>query len=342
MSLEVLQILAYLLLGAAVTFYVVLDGFDLGVGSLQVFVGSDRNRRILLNSIGPFWDGNEVWLVIIVGVMFVAFPDMYATILSGFYVLLMCFLCAIIFRAVAIEFRSKLVSKRWRYTWDFIFWLSSLCITFGAGLALGNLIQGVPVDASRELYYPFAKMFGWYPICIGILSILLFVMHGNHFLLMKTQGELQNRLKRFIPYTITLFVIAFIALTIWTGIAFPYMHDRFIQYPAFWIVPLAVLAVIALMCFFTAKQMYGISFLLSMLTITGLFILYMISTFPKLVISSLGRETLSLTLYNASSSFTTLSVTLVIACIGVPIVIAYGWILYHIFRGKTELHKHSY
>lgn len=343
MSYEVLQILTYLLLIASVTFYVVLDGFDLGVGSLQIFAGKDRNRRIFLNSIGPFWDGNEVWLIIIVGLMFVGFPDMYATILSGFYVMLMCFLCAIIFRAVAIEFRSKMPGAAWRGTWDFFFWLSSLTITFGAGIALGNLIQGIPVNADRELYLPFEALFGIYPVFVGLLSIALFTMHGNHFLLMKTEDEVQERVKKWIPYTISLFVLFFITMTVWTWMAYPFMLDHFVDYPVFWIVPIALATVIVLMCYFTARQRYGLSFLMSMLTITLLFLLYAIGTFPKLVISSLGQGgSLDLTLYNVSASYTTLVVTLVIACIGVPLVLAYGWILYHVFRGKTQLHDHSY
>ncbi len=342
MNFEFLQIFAYLLLGAAVTFYVVLDGFDLGVGSLHLFAGNDKNKRLFLNSIGPFWDGNEVWLVIIVGVMFVAFPDMYAAVLSGFYLLMMCFLSAIIFRAVAIEFRSKHPSKAWRLTWDAIFWLSSLGITFGAGVTLGNLIKGVPLDATRELYYPFSSLFTAYPVCVGILSIFLFAMHGNHFLLMKTEGELHNKLIRWIPYTIGLFVITFIIMTVWTALEFPYMHDHFLEYPMFWSIPLLLVVIISTMCFFTAKKYHGWAFIMSMLTISLLFVLYMIGTFPKLVISSLGKDSLSLTLYNASSSHTTLTVIFVIACIGVPAILAYGWVLYHIFRGKTELHEHSY
>lgn len=342
MSFEILQLLVYCLLGIAVTMYVVLDGFDLGVGSLQIFAGDDRNRRIFLNSIGPFWDGNEVWLIIIVGVMFVGFPDVYASVLSGFYVMLMCFLCGIIFRAVAIEFRSKMPSLRWRYTWDTVFWLASLVITFGAGIALGNLIKGVPLDADRELYYPFYRLFGWYPIYFGIFSIILFAMHGNHFLLMKTDGYVQDRVRSWAPYTISLFILTFIGLTFFTWIECPHMLDNFLAHPIFWAVPALLVCVIAAKCFFVAKHMYGWGFFMSMLTIALMFSLYTIGTFPKIVISSTNPEKLSLTLYNASSSYTTLSVTMIIACIGVPIVLGYGWLLYHIFRGKTELHDHSY
>ena len=342
MTVELLQLFIYFLLGIAVTFYVVLDGFDLGVGSLLIFAGKDKNKRVFLNSIGPFWDGNETWLVIIVGVMFVGFPDMYAALLSGLYVLLMCFLCAIIFRAVSIEFRSKHPSPKWRMCWDFLFWLSSLVITFGAGLALGNLIHGVPIDADRELFYPFASLFGLYPIFVGVLSIFLFAMHGVNFLLMKTEGEVQERVQRWAPWTLSLFIITFFVMTVWTWIKYPFMVDHFIEYPVFWLVPALLLCVLAALCYFTWRARHGFAFLMSMITIALLFILYSIGTFPMLVISSISRDTLSLTLWNASSSETTMKITFIIACIGVPLVLAYGCMLYHIFRGKTQLHDHSY
>ena len=342
MSLEILQILVYCLLGIAVTFYVVLDGFDLGVGSLQIFAGEDRNRRIFLNSIGPFWDGNEVWLIVIVGVAFVGFPDVYASLLSGFYELLMIFICGIVFRAVAIEFRSKLPSLRWRYTWDFIFWFASLVITFGAGIALANLIKGVPIDADRELYYPFHKLFVPYSVFFGFFSIFLFAMHGNIFLLFKTDGYVQDRLRAWAPYTLSLFIVTFIVLTFWTWIECPHMLDHFVTYPLFFIVPVILICAIIAMCFFIAKHSYGWSFLMSMITIILLFSLFAIGTFPNIVISTLGSGALSLTLFNASSSYLTLSITLIIACIGIPLVLGYGWLLYHIFRGKTELHDQSY
>ena len=159
MSIEVLQILAYLIVGAATVLYVVLDGFDLGVGILQIFAGKDDNRRIFLNSIGPFWDGNEVWLIAIVGALFVAFPDVYAILLSGFYLLIMVLLLGIILRAVAIEFRSKEESLTWRYFWDTVFWFASVIMTFTAGVLLSNLMTGLPITADRELIYFFKRDF---------------------------------------------------------------------------------------------------------------------------------------------------------------------------------------
>lgn len=341
MSMEVMQILMYLVVSGAIIMYVVLDGFDLGVGALQIFGGSDENRRIFLNSIGPFWDGNEVWLIIIAGGLFVGFPDVYAAVFSGFYILFMIFLCGIIFRAVAIEFRSKHVSQVWRNTWDGVFWFSSLIIIFDSGIILGNLIQGVPINWERELYFPFVEHFSPFNILIALLSISLFTLHGTNFLLMKTEGQLSERLHSWTPWTTAVFCTLLCAVTYFAWSMHSYMVIRFVNYPVFMLMPLAMIAVIIAMVLFTRKKLYGYAFLCSMLTIVLLFSLFAVGYFPNIVISSISPK-YSLNLYNASASQTTLSVALIIALIGLPLVFAYGWIIYHIFRGKTKLHDHSY
>ena len=331
----------YLVLSAAVIMYVVLDGFDLGVGALQIFAGSDENKRIFLNSIGPFWDGNEVWLIIISGGLFVGFPDVYGVVFSGFYVLFMVFLSGIIFRAVAIEFRSKRPSAFWRNTWDGVFWLSSLIIIFDSGIILGNLIQGVPVDATRELYFPFWDLFTPFTLLIAALSISLFTLHGNNFLLMKTEGELSEKLRSWTPWTTLVFCVLLIVVTLWAWTGHSYMIDRFLLYPLFSLVPIAMVLAIIAMAIATHYRKYGLSFFCSMITIVILFSLFAIGYFPNIVISNISPD-FNLDLYNASASQTTLTVALIIAVIGLPMVFSYGWLIYHVFRGKTQLHEHSY
>lgn len=342
MSIELMQILAYLIVGAAVVFYVVLDGFDLGVGILQIFAGKDRDRRIFLNSIGPFWDGNEVWLIAIVGALFVAFPDVYAILLSGFYLLIMLMLLGLITRAVAIEFRSKEESLAWRYTWDAIFWLASVIITFSAGVLLGNLLLGVPITSERELYLSFLDNFHPYSIFMGIFAIALFAMHGNIFLLTKTEGDLQKKLHGYAAFIIPLFYLFFIAATIWTWAAVPRITGVFLDYPAFFIVPGCLVMVMGFIPYFLTTKRYGYTFLFSMIAIILLFSLTLIGTFPNMIPSSLDYAQNTLTIYNASAQRMTLGVTLIIAVIGIPLVIFYGIILYTIFRGKTVLTDHSY
>lgn len=342
MSTELMQLLCYLIVGASVVLYVVLDGFDLGVGMLQIFAGEDKHRRIFLNSIGPFWDGNEVWLIAIVGSLLISFPDVYAIILSGFYLLIMLMLLGFILRAVAIEFRSKEESLTWRYFWDAIFWLGSVVITFSAGVLLGNLLIGVPLDQNRELYFSFAENFSLYATFMGFFAIALFTMHGNLFLLMKTEGRLQQKLHRFARVTTPTFFLFFIGATIWTWFQLPQITSVFLVYKSLFTVPALLAMSMGMIPFMISVKRYGYSFLFSMITITLLFSLALIGTFPNLIPSSLNYAQNTLTIYNAAAQRTTLIVTLVIAVTGLPLVFLYGGILYTIFRGKTRLTDHSY
>jgi cytochrome d ubiquinol oxidase subunit II len=342
MPTEMLQILAYLIVGASVALYVVLDGFDLGVGLLQIFAGKDEHRRILLNSIGPFWDGNEVWLIAIFGALFVAFPDVYAVLLSGFYLLIMLMLLGFIIRGVAIEFRSKEKSLRWRYFWDGAFWFSSMIITFSLGVILGNLLLGVPITVEREMDLPMSEVFHPYSVFIGMFAISLFATHGSLFLLMKTEGELQHRLHNFAKYLIPLFYFFFVTATIWTWETVPHITEAFIEQKIFFIAPAVLIFFMACLPIALAKKRYGYCFLSSMITIVLLFLLIVIGTFPDMIPSSLDYSRNTLTLYNASSQRTTLIVTMFIAAFGIPLVFLYGTILYTIFRGKTRLTDHSY
>ncbi len=342
MNYEILQVLWYMVVGAAVIFYVMLDGFDLGVGSIHFFARTDRDRRIFLNSIGPFWDGNEVWLIVIGGALFVGFPDVYAVAFSGFYTMLMILLAGIIARVCGIEFRSKLESTTWRAFWDGVFCFSSIAMTFGIGVILGNLVQGIPIDANRELDYAFWSLFTPYTIGIGLLSIALFAMHGNNFLLMKTEGDLQDDLRKKSPFFILAFVLLLVVMTLWTWNMHSYMLDRYITHPYFVLAPILFAFLLVMMAKSLSRHKYGLAFVYSMLSIAFLFSLFAIGTFPNLMISSINKELYSLTLFNASASITTLEVACTIAVIGIPLVLAYGFCLYYIFHGKTKLHDHSY
>ncbi len=337
-----LAALWYVVIGVAVIFYVVLDGFDLGVGMLHCFAKKDQDRRIFLNAIGPFWDGNEVWLVIVGGAMFAGFPDMYAALFSGFYDLCMLLLCGLIFRAVAIEFRSKKPSKKWRTTWDAIFGLASFIIAFGIGLAFGNLIEGVPLDETKNFVGTAALFFRPYPCLIGIFTCSLLMMHGAIFLAMKTEGHLHNRLRRWVNKCVVFFLAMYAITTIATCLWQPHMIERMQQEP-FWLA-FAILAFLSILNvpreFTHGKD--GRAFAFSCLGILFLFCLYGVGTFPYLVRSSLDVDRHSLTYQNASSSPLTLKVLLIIVAIGIPLVLAYGTMIYRIFRGKVKIEPTSY
>lgn len=341
MDLSTYQFLWYLIIGIVVTFYTILDGFDLGVGAVHLLAKGDLNRRIFLNAIGPVWDGNEVWLVVLIGGTFAGFPIVYATVLSGFYTLMMMFIFALMFRAVAIEFRSKRESKAWRYTWDTVFSVMSIYLAFSFGLVLGNLVQGVAVNQDGHYVGTFAHFFTPYPIIAGITSLSLLSMHGCIYLLMKTEGEIHDNLRRWLKPSMIFFILSFIALTLATLFFMPGMTERMRTYPILFVFPLITVLAILMIPIFVNKGLDGWGFISSCLCITSLFLLFGLGTFPNLVQSSLNPD-FNLTIYNSSSTAKTLSILLIIVLIGVPLVLAYGYWVYRIFRGKVEIDHMSY
>jgi cytochrome d ubiquinol oxidase subunit II len=185
----------FVLVGVLFTGYAMLDGFDLGIGALHLFTKKDEERRVLLNSIGPVWDGNEVWLVTGGGALFAAFPNVYATVFSGFYLAFYLLLAALIFRAVAIEFRSKQPMRWWRQMWDVSFSVGSILSALLIGVALGNLAWGIPIDANGEFAGTFLGLLKPYPLLVGVTTVALFMMHGAIYGAMKTEGALHDKLR---------------------------------------------------------------------------------------------------------------------------------------------------
>jgi cytochrome d ubiquinol oxidase subunit II len=189
-----LNVIWYLLFIGIIAAYVVLDGFDLGVGILHPIVPrDDRERRLSLNSIGPVWDGNEVWLVVGGGVLFAIFPEVYATLFSGFYPAFMLVLAFLILRAVSIEFRSKQPSPAWRTLWDWVFGLASLLLALLLGVAFGNIAQGVPIDSAHNIRFDPVRLVNPYALLVGITAVAMLAQHGAIYLALKTEGDLQQR-----------------------------------------------------------------------------------------------------------------------------------------------------
>lgn len=336
-----LETLWYCVIGASILFYTILDGFDLGVGILHLFGKGDTHRRLFLNSIGPVWDGNEVWIVIMMGALFAGFPGSYASLFSGFYSLLMFLIMGLMFRAAAIEFRSKQESPRWRSIWDVVFSVASHLVTFVLGLILGNVIEGVPIDASQNFSVPFAHFFRPYPLIIGFTSIALFGMHGAIYLVMKTEGEAHDLIRRWIPSAIASFVVWYIVATIATILYVPHIMVPMKENPILLIFPLLSLIAILNVPYQMKHGRDGWAFIFSSLTIAFLLIVYSIGSFPVLVYSTIDPA-YSLTIYNTSSTQKTLGVLMVVVGIGIPLVLAYGFWVYRIFRGKVRLEKNSY
>lgn len=331
----------FVLVGVLLSGYAILDGFDLGVGALHLLVKKDMDRRILINSIGPVWDGNEVWLVTGGGALFAAFPDVYATVFSGFYSAFMLLLAVLIFRAVAIEFRSKRESKKWRSSWDTAFSVSSIFISFLMGVALANIITGVPVGSDKEIMVGFFDLLSPYTIIVGITTVALFMMHGAIYLVMKTEGELQNQIKSRVNNTIIFFVISYITVTMATLIYFPHMIDPFKAHPELFGFALLNMLAIANIPREIHNGREFRAFLSSCASIAALLSLFAIGLYPNIVLSTIDPS-YSLTAFNAASSQKTLSIMFTMALIGIPFVLAYTISIYWIFRGKVKITPMSY
>lgn len=336
-----LNTLWFVLVGVLLTGYAVLDGFDLGVGALHLFTREDEERRILINAIGPVWDGNEVWLVTGGGALFAAFPEVYATVFSGFYLPFMALLATLIFRAVAIEFRSKQPSRGWRRSWDVAFAAGSTGASLLIGVALGNVAQGVALDARHQYFGGLVGLLRPYPLLVGVTTVALFAMHGNIYLLLKTEGELQAKLRRWMPRTITLFMLMYGLTSLATVLYLPHMTKNLFAHPWLFIIPvLNVLAVLDIPREI-AHGHEGRAFLASCASMVLLLLLFGVGLFPNLVYAAPDAAH-SLNIYNGASSPRTLGIMAIMAGLGVPIVLAYTISIYWIFRGKVRLDEHSY
>jgi len=332
----------FALVGILFTGYVILDGFDLGVGVLHLLVArKDEDRRVFLNAIGPVWDGNEVWLVTGGGALFAAFPDVYATAFSGFYLAFMGLLCALIFRAVAIEFRSKHPSRRWRALWDASFAFGSLGSSLLIGIAMGNIVWGVPLDAHGEFAGTFLDLLHPYALLMGVTTVALFAMHGSIYLELKTEGELQARIRAIINPLIIAFILCYALLTLATLLYVPHVTDAFRREPWFFALVVPVVLTIANIPREVNRGREFYAFLSSCGAMAGLMLVFGVGTYPYLIYSLPNPEH-SLTAFNAASSPKTLAVMLTIALIGIPVVLAYSISIYWIFRGKVHIDKLSY
>lgn len=335
------NLIAFSLVGILFTGYAVLDGFDLGVGALHLFTKSDRERRVMLNAIGPVWDGNEVWLVTGGGALFACFPEVYATVFSGFYGIVILLLFALIFRAVAIEFRSKRPGRFWRQTWDYSFSVSSVVSGFLVGVALGNIAWGIRLDAHHEFSGSFFDLLHPYSILLGVTTVSLFMMHGAIYVVMKTEGELHDKIRGWIRNTIIFFVLCYVTSTMATLLYVPHMTVSIREHPLLFAVPfMNMLAIANIPREITCGRDFR-AFLSSCVAVIGLLALFGIGMYPYLVYSNPVPEN-SLTLYNAASSKATLKNILIIAAVGFPLVLSYTVSVYWIFRGKVKLETASY
>lgn len=341
MDLTDLHVFWYVLLGVLVTGYAILDGFDLGVGILHPLVKGDRERRLVLNSIGPLWDGNEVWLVTFGGALFAAFPKAYASLFSAFYLPFMFLLFALIGRAISIEFRSKVKSASWRTYWDHSFAFSSLVVVLLFGVAAGNLMQGIPLDAQGNLVGDVRDLLRPYPFAVGALAVVTAALHGALYLHLKTEGELQARIARLRWPLFFAFLVVYVGVTIATLALVPHATRNFDRFPIAWVVVVLNGLAVANVPRAIHHGKPGQAFASSCALVAALVFLFGMAMFPKLAISSL-HPAHDLDAWNAASSESTLGLMRWIAFLGMPFVITYTAIVYWVFRGKTKLDDFSY
>jgi cytochrome bd ubiquinol oxidase subunit II len=332
----------FLMLGALLAGYAVLDGFDLGVGILHLLAPTDHDRRLFLNSIGPIWDGNEVWLVVFGGALFAAFPEAYATVFSGFYLALIALLFALIFRAVSIEFRSKMHSPGWRHAWDYGFFGASLLASLLFGVAVGNAMLGIPLDQDGVFTGRFSDLLHPYALLAGLVVVAMFAMHGAIFLYLKLpHGSTRDIVKGWMWHTWGSFLVLYILGTIYTVARVPRALANFERFSWAGAVVLISVLAIANIPRSVHQDKPVQAFASSTITIGSLVVLFGLALYPNLVTAN-NDPALSLTVFNAASSPRSLWNMLVFAMIGMPFVGVYTAIIYRAFWGRVRLGDHSY
>ena len=331
----------FLVFGAIISGYAILDGFDLGAGALHLFLKKEESRRIAMNAIGPVWDGNEVWLVIGGGALFAGFPIAYAAVFSAFYLPAFIFLIGLIWRAVAIEFRSKEPGRNWRFTWDFIYSFACIVVTLSLGLMLGNVALGLPLNEKKEFTGNILTFFNMFSILVAITTLALFMMHGAIFLTMKTENRLYTKLTILAKNFTVFFIVAFALTTLYTLLYVPHMSDKIRSNPVYFVFPVIMFLAIANIPRQLKKTKFRFAFISSSVTIACLLIAVAIEVFPNILYAS-NNAANSITVQNAASSAKTLKILLTIALIGTPLVAIYTAFVFWTFKGKVKLDETSY
>lgn len=332
-----LEVLWFALIAILWIGYFVLEGFDFGVGTLLPFLGKDdTDRRVIIHTIGPVWDGNEVWLLTAGGATFAAFPGWYATLFSGFYLALFLILVALIVRGVAFEFRGKHDSVRWRAWWDRAIFFGSALPALLWGVAFANFIHGVPIDAHAEFTGSLLTLLNPYALLAGLTSLALFTLHGAIYLSLKTKGELVERSRAVARRLSVITALLVFAFLLWTYLDAVSKHNRGIV-PG--VIPVTALGLAIAVPFLVRVARDGLAFTATALSIALLTLTIFLNLYPRVLVSSTDPA-YSLTIWSTSSNHYSLVVMSIVALTLTPVVVLYqGW-TYHVFRhriGRDEL-----
>ncbi len=328
----VLQIIWFILWSVLWAVYFMLDGFVLGTGMLHYTLArNDQERKILINSVGPVWNGNEVWLLTAGGATFAAFPGTYALMFSYLYSALLLLLFSLIIRGVSLEFRGKIGSEAWKKVWDLGIFLGSALPALLLGVAFGNIFSGLPMDASGY-HGSLLSLLNPYGLLTGALFVLLFLTHGSLYVCVKTEGALCDRSAAAAARLWNAELLAAVVFLTATAFATK-LYDNYLAAPALLVVPLLAVAAMIGIRIFLGKGKPLLAFASSCVTILMVVFTGVIGLFPNLIPSSIDAAH-SLTIYNSSSSAYTLTIMTVVALVFVPIVIAYKIWVYRVFRSR--------
>jgi len=329
-----LQITWFYLWGLLWAIFFITDGFDFGVGALLPFLGkTNDDKRIMINSIGPLWDGNEVWLITAGGVTFAAFPLVYATMFSTLYSPLMLILFALILRGVSFEFRNKVESPTWRFIWDTCIFIGSIAPAILFGVAFANIFQGIPFDGEGVFHGNLLTLLNPYGLLGGVLFLVLFLQHGALWMAIKTEGDLQDRAALTTTFLWPIVLVVAVIFLVYSAFATS-LYANYIANPIWFLDILVTVAALLGVRYYAGKKEWFKAWFASALTIAGAVFFGIIGLFPNLYPSSIKAE-YSLTAINASSSPLTLKIMLIVVIIFIPIVLCYQIWAYNLFKGKV-------
>jgi cytochrome d ubiquinol oxidase subunit II len=364
---ETLKLIWWLFVGVLLVGFAITDGFDLGIGALLPFLGkTDDERRVIINSVGATWEGNQVWFVTAGGAIFAAWPIVYATAFSGFYVALMLTLFALFFRPVGFDYRSKVADPRWRSAWDWGLFAGGFVPALIFGVAFGNLLQGVPFSFDGDMRVTYSGSF-WqllnpFGLLAGVVSLAMLLMHGSVYLQIKTEGVIAARARRVTKITGVIFIVCFILAGIWikNGIegyrivsmlpanlvstpldkvvekAAGAWLTNYSHYPLLWLAPLLGIAGALLAIAASSMQKLILAFIASSIMLSGVIFTAGIAMFPFIMPSSSDPKS-SLTIWDAVSSHMTLQIMFWVVLIFLPLILAYTSWVYSVLRGKITV-----
>jgi cytochrome d ubiquinol oxidase subunit II len=364
---ETLKLIWWLFVGVLLVGFAITDGFDLGVGALLPFLGkNDDERRVIINSVGATWEGNQVWFVTAGGAIFAAWPIVYATAFSGFYIALMLTLFALFFRPVGFNYRSKVADPRWRSAWDWGLFAGGFVPALIFGVAFGNLLQGVPFSFDNDVRVTYIGSF-WqllnpFGLLAGVVSLTMLLMHGSIYLQIRTEGVIAQRARRATRIAGAVFILVFVLAGVWImqgidgyrivsmlspnvesipldktveKVAGAWMNN-YHRYPLLWLAPLLGIAGALLAIVLSAAKKPIMAFIASSITLTGVIFTAGIAMFPFIMPSSSDPSS-SLTIWDSVSSHMTLQIMFWTVLIFLPIVLAYTSWVYSVLRGKITV-----